>query len=300
MSENMDFSLPQPKQRKSSLSVITVVLLLMLLALALVNLRLIRSKPSVCTPINSVLSADQLKELAGKLASRNFPEASVDAWRQYVQTAGLSAEEKARVFYKMGELLLKTEQPKTAIGYFYRSEMVEKLPDLEGQINAKIRECFEKAGEFAALRYEIMDRTSYKPSEDTSGEIVAQIGPEKITAVELDTMLEERVDAQLSQYAAMLPPEQLQSQKETMLKQMNNPQSRLQFVQTMMAQEALYREAMAQKLDKDAKTKRQIRNLQRQFWSQQLLEKQTNDKVHISKSDMDGGFNSQVRHVSAK
>jgi len=78
----------------------------------------------------------------------------------------------------------------------------------------------------------------------------------------------------------------LKTQKETMMAQLSNPQTRMQLVQSIVAQEALYREALARKLDEDIKVAKRMRQINRQFWAQQLLEKETAGKIHISESDM--------------
>jgi parvulin-like peptidyl-prolyl isomerase len=286
MTEDLDFSLDQPKQRRSLAGGLGIILLLAILAVGGVNLWLLSSKGAGKTTTDTILSADQLEELAGRLAARNFHDAAAQTWREYLETASLGSEEKAKVLYRMGDLLLKAEKPREAAAYFYRSEMVKKIPELENKINVKIKECFEKAGEFAALRYEIMERTQYQPTEDTAEKVVASIGPEKITAIQLDTLLEEQVDAQLGQLAEMMSPQQLKTQKETMMAQLSNPQTRMQLVQSIVAQEALYREAMARKLDEDIKVAKRMRQINRQFWAQQLLEKETAGKIHISETDM--------------
>jgi len=286
MADELDFSVPQAKKRKGPGNSIIIILLLAVLAVGVAGLWQSKKSGNKSTAQVS-LTAGQLKELASKLASRNFYAEAVEAWKQYLETARLSSEEEARTLFTMGDLLLKADKPEEALGYFYRSEMVKQVPELKGQINEKIKECFEKAGQFAALRYEIMERTSYKPTEEDSGsEVVAQVGAEKITAAQLGAMLEDQLDVQLRQYKELLPPEQFNAQKEAVRSQFDNPQVRLQFLGQMMAEEALQREALAEKLDEDTTIKQQLQRMRRQFLAEQYLNEQLAGKTHVDEVDV--------------
>lgn len=289
MADKLDFSLPAPKAKRSAADTVIIVLLLAVLAVGVVNLTGVkfgRNGGGDQIDTTEGLSVKQIEELAGKLESRNLYASAADVWQEYLAAAALSGEGKARLLYRIGDLYLKADQAEKAIPYFYRSEMVEKVPDLEVQIQARLKESFEKAGQFAALRYEIKERTSGQSTADEAGMVVAEIGQEKITAAGLDGMLERQIDAQLSQYAAMAEPEQLKQQKQVMLTQINNPQNKLQFLQSMLAEEALYREALARQVDADPQVKELLRDTNRRLLAQRLLEKELADKVAVSESDM--------------
>jgi len=221
-------------------------------------------------------------------------EAAAGVWDEYLRLGGIDEEEQARVWYRMGDLWLKADKPREAIGYFYRSEMVSKVADLEGQINAKVQECLEKAGQFAALRYELLERSSFKPGEDEAGQVVAELGGDKITSGQLDGMIEEQIDRQLQQYAVVATPEQLSQQRKTLFNQITSPQQKLQFLQMMMMEAALYREALARELDEDVKIKQQMRRTTQQFLAQKLLEKEVEPKINVTESDMQTYYQANI------
>lgn len=289
MTGKLDFSLPASKAKRSAANAVIIVLLLVVLAVGIVNLaggKFGRNGGGDQVVTTEGLSAKQIEELAGKLESRNLYASAAEAWQEYLTAAAMSGEGKARLLFRIGDLYLKADQAEKAIPYFYRSEMVEKVSDLEPQINAKLKESYEKAGQFAALRYEIKERTGSQGEQEGAGTVVAEIGQDKITAAGLDGMLERQIDAQLSQYAAMATPEQLQQQKQAMLAQINNPQNKLQFLQSMLAEEALYREALARQIDADPQLKELMRDTNRRLLAQRLLEKELADKVAVSDSDL--------------
>jgi hypothetical protein len=288
MIEKLDFSLPQPKAKRSGTNVFIIFLLIAVLAVGIINLRnaSFSSTGGNKAIATEGLSAKQIEELAGKLESRNLYESAANVWQEYLAATTMSEEGKARMLFRIGDLLLKADQPEKAIPFFYRSEMVQKVADLEAAINEKLKESFEKAGQFAGLRYEMKERTGYQNDSDAADVVVAEIGQEKITAAGLDAMLERQIDAQLSQYAAMLDPEQLKEQKKAMLAQMNTPQNKMQILQSIIAEEALYREALEREMDTKPQVKQLLRDANRRILAQQLMEKELADKVLVSDSDL--------------
>src|SRR4030042_448293 len=185
MNERLDFSLPVKKQKKSLLPVVSVVLLIILISLTLINIiRPQHQNPPVRG--YSSLSSEQVKELAARLAGRNLYTQAAKVWQDYLSGGALPDAERAKTLFQIGTLFLKAGAYAEAIEYYYRSEMTVKLAELEPQINVHMKGCFQKLGMFSALRYELMDRTSFEKQEPAGGNIVAEIGPEKITEANLD------------------------------------------------------------------------------------------------------------------
>jgi tetratricopeptide (TPR) repeat protein len=209
MAEKLNFSLPEKKQKNSITNSIIIVLLLVLIGLSAANLSL-RPATDIEAPDGASysLSAEQTKQLAGKLSQRNLHIRAANLWREYLAACKLSDTERARTLFQVGTLLEKANQYDQAIEYFYRSEIVAELNELKPQINAHIRNCFEKLGKFSALRYELMDRTSLEAAPAAGAKIVAEIGAEKITEADLDGFIESEIENQLEPMAAFMTPEQ--------------------------------------------------------------------------------------------
>ncbi|MBL7147128.1 MAG: hypothetical protein ISS76_23025, partial [Phycisphaerae bacterium] len=230
MEEKLDFSLPEKKRKGSIVNKIAVILMLILIGLGLANL-LIALKPqdSIQQTQTHGLSVEQTKQLAAKLAQRNLYNQAADTWQDYTANADLTNTERARGLFQAGMAMEKAGLYADAIEFYYRSETVAKLDDLAPQINGHIKDCFEKLGKFSALRYELMDRTSINNAREAGGEVVAEIGAEKITQADLDTQIENAIDNQLSSVAAFMSTEQFNEQKKKMLEQYQNPQAKQQF-----------------------------------------------------------------------
>ncbi|MEN6577507.1 MAG: peptidyl-prolyl cis-trans isomerase [Phycisphaerales bacterium] len=286
MAEKLDFTLPEKKAKGSATGALTVLLLIVLVALAGANLYVSRSGPKPEPVAAGDLSAEQTKELAGKLAQRGLYQQAATAWQDYLAATRLAGPEQARIRFQIGGLLEKAGLYADAIEHYYRSEALANVEELGPQINAHVKECFERLGKFSALRYELMDRTSVDPTQSSGGKVVAEIGSEKITESQLDALIEESIDDQLTPMRAFVTPEQLNEQKKKASEQLRNPQARQEFLQSWLAQEILYRQALDQQLGDKPDVKRFLHRLTRQALSRQMLDEQLASKIHITDTDV--------------
>ncbi len=287
MAEKLDFSLPERKPRGSAGGAFTVLLLLVLVALAAANLvvALSGTKPMSSGSAHG-LSGEQVKNLAARLAQRNLYQQAAAAWQDYLATADLAASEQANIHFQIGTLLEKAGLYGDAIEQYYRSEAVADVEGLRAQLNAHVKECFEKSGKFAALRYELMDRTSLQPSQTAGGKVVAEIGAQKITEAQLDAAFEERIESQMAPMKAFLTPERLNEQKKRALEQFRDPQAKQEFLQNWLAEEILYRQALQEELGEKPEVKRLVHELTRGALSQQLMNEQIASRVNVTETDL--------------
>jgi len=287
MEEKLDFSLPDKKRKNSFESRVVIILLLVLTALGTINV-FIKSGNSQLTSENtaSSLSPEQVKQLATKLASRNLYTRAAKVWQDYLSASKLPDAERAKTLFQIGTLLEKAGSYDEAIEYYYRSEAVARLDELEPQINSHVKSCFEKLGKFSSLRYELMDRTDFEKSPSAGSEIVAEMGAEKITEADLDALIEAAIENQLAPMSAFMTTAQLNEQKKKMLEQYKAPAAKAQFLQSWIMQEIMYREALEGKLIDDPKVKSFINELTRSALSQQLMNRELAGKVNITETDL--------------
>ena len=287
MEEKLDFSLPEKKHRIAVASWIIIVLLLILTVLTAADLVVRPAGPAKAgDTAGASLSPEQIKQLAGKLAQRNLHVRAAEAWQDYISCGELTDAERARTMFQIGTLLEKAGVYDQAIEYYYRSEIAAALDELKSQINAHIKECFEKLGKFSALRYELMDRTSFDAAPAAGTKIVAEIGPEKITEADLDVMIESNIENQLEPMAPFMTAEQLNDQKKKMLERYEDPQSRQQYLQSWLAQEVLYRQALQDELAQKPEARKLIDQLTRGALSQLIMNTELASKINITETDI--------------
>jgi peptidyl-prolyl cis-trans isomerase C len=286
MAEKLNFTLPEKRPRGSMAGTLMVLLLIVLVALVGTNLYVTLSGKEPEPVAVGSLSVEQAKDLAGKLAQRGLYQQAAIAWQDYLAAAQPAAAQQAQIHFQIGGLFEKAGFYGEAIEHYYRSEAAAELEELRPQLNAHVKECFERLGKFSALRYEVMDRTSIDPSKSTGGKVVAEIGSEKITASQLDALIEESIEDQLAPMRAFMTPEQINEQKKRTLEQSRSPQAKQEFLQSWLAQEILYRQALDQQLGEKPKVKRLVHSLTRQALSRQMLDEQLASKINITDTDV--------------
>lgn len=290
MTDKLDFSLPTQKNKGSLGSGLTLWLLLGLTVLVLINLLMTVRSPGNGngSPLaGQALTAEQTKTLATKLGQRNLYRRAAAVWQDYLRHGQLSDTDRAKALFQTGVALEKAGDCDQAIEYFYRSEAVATLEELAPEINTRIKQCFERLGKFSALRYELMDRTRYQSDDQTpTEEIVAEIGPQKITKADLGAFVEQQIENQLAPMAAFMSEEDINQQKKRMLEQSRNPQAQQQLLQQWLGQEVLYREALEQGMNNKAEVKQMLEEITRGVLAEQFMNHQLAAKINITQGDL--------------
>jgi len=284
--QKLNFSLPQNKKTRNPAIIVLLLLVIVLTGLTAFNLYISLKGEKPISAIVAGLTNKQAEDLAAKLAQRNLYEQAAKVWQDYLAAETLTSAQRAKVLFNTATLLEKAEKFPQAVEYYYRSELTSNQPELESSIKAGVENCLQKMGKFSALRYELMQRTSMKKDAGPDQKILAEIGPEKITAADLDSFIENNIDNQMISLSQFMSTEQLNEQKKKALEQYKSPQAKQQFLRTWLAQEVLYRQALEQGLSDKAQTKRLIGDLTREVLSQQMMDNQLASKIHITDSDL--------------
>jgi len=289
MPDNLDLNLSVPKgepQRKPG-SKWTIALLVLVLGATTANLALLvlRKTPEAGKPAG--VSAEARRDLALRLEERGLRLRAVDAWKGYLAVAAPDRAERAKIWYRVARLYQDAKEYESAVDAYYRSEMFEKNADLASEIARQVQECYEKMGKVSALQHELATRTSAAAKAGAEGEeVVAEIGPDKITRAGLDRRIEEEIDLQLQQVAAYLPPEQLRKQKEAMLKQFSAPARKRQKLNQIVAEEILCRRARETGLLKQPDVRSLLEEMERKILAAKVIEKEFADQIKIGDSDL--------------
>ena len=236
---------------------------------------------------SSGLSGKKLEELALKFEDQKLSGAAARAWAEYLESARPGDEDAARIWFRVGKLYQEASDYERALEAYYRSEALAKLDELESEISKRTAECLEALGKFAALNYELEERTAVAKSDSTGGkDVLAEVGTWKITRADLDMMIEAEIDAQLSQLAGGLTPEERQKQKAQLLESVLKQGERDKWLQRFIAEEMLYRRAREEKLADDPEFKALTRNLERKILAQKLLDDEFAKRISITPDDL--------------
>ncbi len=290
MSDDLKLSL-NSKGEKPGRNKFLTVMVLVLLAVGIVNIALhIRGDDQRGRGGN--LSGRKLEKLALKLEKRNLALPAARAWIEYMEKNGLDRGESARIWYRIGKLYHQSGDYAEALNAYYRSESFSRLEDLEDEISRRVSECLESLGRFAAMRSELERRTAFAPADSAGGEeIVAEIGNWRISRSELDMLIESEIEFQISQLASNLSAEERKSQKEKLLDNVFREGNRAEWLQSFIARELLYREAVKEGLQKDNRVRQLIRNMERKVLAQQYLADKYQSRIQVTPQDLREYYN---------
>jgi len=283
MSDPLDLSLPKPEATPGGIPRVPLLLGL-LLVVGLANLFFAVRSPAPGDTAGDALSPDAKQQLALELEKRDLFVAATDVWKEYLATAAnLGPEEQARVWYRMGTLLQRADQHEPALAAFLRSESLATIEGLDMEIRRRSQQSLEALGRHGAARRDLAERVG---DGAKSGHVLAEIGQQKITAADLDRLIEEEIDRQLSQYARQMPPEQRKKQKEAMIERLATPQERLRFLTNHIGQELLTRKAREEGLAQAPATRRLLAAIERDVLAQQMIQQEFARNIRITESDV--------------
>ena len=298
MSKELDLSVPETgkKSGKTSMKWAYVLLSLLLLVSLLNTVILYKKKSGFSGSENGLtLPPEELKELALKLEKQSLNLQAVDAWKQYLSVSSPDKDETAKIWYRIGKIYQAKDDYNNALDAFYRSESFSKPFDIRDEINRRIQECLESAGKFAALRYELGERvgedlnakgTNKNNGPGAGDQIVAEIGSYKITREDLDKKIEKLIASRISGLSRYLPPDQINKEKENLLKQYSTENGRRMFLEQYIVEEILYRKAREDRLAETQEVKDALWDMEKNYLASKVLENAYANEIKLTSTDV--------------
>lgn len=285
MADELKLTLPERAPQKQGPPRLVIALLAACVLLAAATLAAVLLAPS--GQRSADLPPSKLKDLALKLEQQDLKEGAVAAWIEYAGTPGLGAEEKAKVWYRIGTLEQAAGHDEPALDSYYRSEAHAAVKEIAPDIARRVQECLEHSGKYADLQHELRERTSPQAEPVRPGAVVvAEIGPRKVTLEELDRRIERMIDLQLEQFASGMPAEERAKQREALLKRFATPEARAAELRRFLMEEVLTRQAREDKLQEDPAVKDLMATVERQILASREMGKELGAKIHITDSDL--------------
>ncbi|MCK4660195.1 MAG: peptidyl-prolyl cis-trans isomerase [Phycisphaerae bacterium] len=287
--------LPQrqaPKPGGSAAGKIACVLLIVVIALqayALVHSPVAKVEPVAAE--SPPTSAGNAKAIAMKLEDRNLPVAAADAWREYLEDSVLEPLDRAKILYRIGKLEFQSEQYQQAVADLYLAERLvgDRDDQLSRQITMQVRECLQKMGRYAELAREMAAHAGIQSEEEAtlaSRQTVAQVGDHKITVPEFDRMLQAKIEMSI-RAQPNLSSTQADEVRKQAIKQMANPQAKVQFLREIMVGRVLAMEAKACNLDQSTNYRQRLTDLSDDLLASMLLTEEIEKRATVTPGDVE-------------
>lgn len=248
------------------------------------------SAAGTTTPGPPAINVDAQRDLAMKLEDRNLPEASAQAWEQYLTAASLAPADEGKIRYRIGKLLQQAERYEDAVAEYYRAEQLlsDQAGDLSQRITVNVRECMSKLGQYSDLSREMAARSSM--SDDSASlqgrQVVAEIGDEKITVADFDRMLTEQVEQMIATQVG-ISPEQAQEIRRQAHAQFADPQAKAQQLQQFVATRVLAEEARKQGLQQTPAFQRQMSEFADRLLASRLMLDEIAARATVTPQDVE-------------
>lgn len=290
MPDQLNFSVPEtrPSASPSGRGVAVLVVVIVVLQVALLAL-VWSGRQAGPRPVRTAgpsLGADARRELALKLEKQGLTESAVAAWQEYLVLKGGEKDKPAEIWYRIGTLWQDAGQYEQALAAYYTSESFGRLANLESEIGRRVQESLDALGKYAALRYELKDRTTVGGEAGAGDEVVAEIGPRKITKADLDRIIEARVTDQLERFGRALPPDQRDQRKAELMKQFADNRLRAQVLGQYVTEEVLCRKAREARLTDDPAVRGRLQEAERSILAGEFVAREVTAKVNLTPSDV--------------
>ena len=289
--QKLDLSVPEAGAPRTRSSGRPAWMLWLILVAAIANIVILLTGPPRRGPVagsSGDLRPENLKQLAMKLEKQGLHTVAAEAWKEYLNAAGLKGGDAARIWYRIGVICQDGEEYERALDSYYRSESCAKLAGLDLEIARRTQECLETLGKFAALRHALDERVGIgKEAGKDASVVVAEIGPMKITLSELDRRIEDYLESRLQRLASVLSEEQRKERKEEMLSELSSSSQRLQILNQFLFEELLYREARNSEMAAKPEVRRMLRDQERSLLAARVIERDVMEQIRITSADVE-------------
>ncbi len=235
------------------------------------------------------LNAEQLEQLALRLEDKNLAAAAAEAWSDYLAAAALPAEREAKIRAKMGRLQQSAGQYEAAVANYYKAETLAGANKnaIGEDVSIRVRDCFREMGRYGELAREVEERTSInaKAGDLAGRQIVAEIGSEKITASDLDRMMQDELESMMRNSPGM-SASQMDAMRQEAHQQFSKPEARAQMLQQFVLHRVLAREARERKLDQSPAYKARLVDQADDLLSAQLMMSISQERATVTPEDV--------------
>lgn len=258
---------------------------------------------SIAAAPGGTLSATALERVAMRLEDKNLPSAAAEAWSEYLRVSGATEEQRTRVHLRIGRLMQSAGRFEEAIDHYYRAEALagDRKELLGEDLPLRIRDCFRELGRYGELAREVAERASIdaKPGDLSGRQVVAEIGPEKITVADLDRMVSDEIESMAA--AAMgASPEQVARMRREAAQQLGRPETRTQLLQQVVMRRVLAREARERKLDQSAAYRERLARQSDALLADELTRQIAAERATVTPQDVERYFAANAKRYESK
>lgn len=212
-------------------------------------------------------SPQALMQLASELEARGLWEGAGEIYRRYLDSSGLSQNERAFANFHLGEIYLdKLNDPTKALPCLFLARQLGDS-DIKSKADKRIVEAFERLGKSLDAQAFLKETTALNnASSPQSDVVIAVVGDRKITLRDLEEEIQ------------ILPP--------SMQEQFKAPERKKEFLQSLVARQLMLNSARRKGLEDDPQIKILARHALETAMLAKYQEQEIDSKIRITDADV--------------
>jgi len=289
-----NLELPAAKRSGSTVSARLIVLQLVLIVVLILSLFISRDQGAPGPVLTGEpIEPARVKEIAVRLENLNLHKQAADTWEEYLKLAVADRFESGRYRVRIGKLRQQQGDYASALNHYLHAEVLLDETDtkLQREIDMNVRECLRRRGQYAELAREIAARAADDPdaSAEQGQQVVAQIGPQKITVSDFDRMLADEIELLVKSQVGM-SPEQEDELRKRLFERFSEPSAKAQQLQQMVTSRVLADEARRRGLQESADFRAQLVAMADSLLASQLMLDEVSQRATVTDADVQRYF----------
>lgn len=212
---------------------------------------------------------EELRGVALALEERGLAEQAAAAWQDYLD-ADPSAQDREKVYYRIGALLMEADDYGGAVSSLIRAEQLAGDDEtLKLKTGPKIVECLRRLGRYGEVGRELSRQVAVG-EEGRQSKVLATFAGESFTDADLDRVIERRIDRLLAMQSSAPSSED----RRRILKQYQSPEARRKMLQQTVQRELFARRARELKIDRQDDFQRELAAFEIDLLAQRFLAQQ--------------------------
>ncbi len=238
---------------------------------------------------NVKLKNSNLLKVAKELEDDGLYFASIDTYMDYLNSKpNISNEEKAQLYFNIGELYFKLNNYEMALKYYYLSEAIYPLKGIESLLHQHELTALRRLQKYSALENKLNKITSLNKNEQNTEKYIAKIGNQYITLADLKNSLNAYINTMFFNKFGMLSltAEEIQKQKEKLYDELSKPQNLKDYFSQWIFYELLYREALSKNVLKNPQILNTLNLLEKNFIAEEYLRESIINNIKVNKDNL--------------
>jgi hypothetical protein len=237
-------------------------------------------------PPATLLSQAEITALAETLERNQLYAEAARAWEQAAQQAPPEGADKAEMLFRIGKNFSLAHQHERALGYLFAADVADENGKWKASISKLVLEGLSALGREDARAYQAARRVALDAQGDDAPKIIAEIGGEPITELDLHSFGRRMVTQQLSMQRQFMSAEVFNEAVESGLDRFKTADGRQQLLQMYLSWELLYREALAAGLPEDEEVRQRTVDARRQILTGAFLRNYLDRNLHVGETDL--------------